>query len=238
MEKRTTVFFLFCVMLLSTYTLQAQRWDHTDDDRKVAIEVDTIQKKGYTLIWINKDKNFNASLKNDLITTFFTNYPKLVKTFNKKSRKEVTFVIDPEYKGVAATAGGIVRFSPEWFAKNPKDIDVVTHEVMHIVQAYPNDSGPWWITEGIADFIRFKYGVANLEGNWKLPEFTTTQKYTDSYRITARFFHWIESNVKKNFVKKLDKAMREKTFTEDFWKDVTGSSIDSLWSDYANNPSI
>ncbi|NQD71462.1 secretory protein [Sphingobacterium shayense] len=238
MNRTAILFFLFCIMVIPGLSLNAQSWEHTDDDRKVAFNVDTIEKKGFTLIWINKDKDFSPNLKKELITTYFQNYPKLVKTFNKESRKVVTFVIDPDYKGVAATAGGIVRYSPDWFAKNPNDIDVVTHEIMHIVQAYPNNSGPWWVTEGIADFIRFKYGVANEAGDWKLPEFSTAQKYTDSYRVTARFFHWIEKNVKKNFVKKLDKAMREKTYSEDFWKNETGESIDTLWAEYAENPKI
>src|SRR5690606_15119103 len=153
-----------------------------------AVEIDTIQKKGFTLIWINKDKNFDPELKKKLINVHFKNYPKFAKDFNPDTRKEVTFVVDPDYDGIAATAGGIVRYNPEWFVKNPNDIDIVTHEVMHIAQAYPNGAGPWWITEGIADYVRYVYGVDNESGNWKLPELNEKHKYNDSYRITARFF--------------------------------------------------
>jgi len=238
MRKNILPFLMTLALGLSAGAVKAQSWDHTDEDRKVAVEVDTLKKKGFTLIWINKDKTFNPETKKQLIDTYFINYPKLAKTYNKKTRKEVTFVIDPDYDGVAATAGGIVRYSPAWLLKHPHDIDVVTHEVMHIVQAYPNGSGPWWITEGIADYIRFKYGVANEEGNWRLPEFNDKQKYTDSYRVTARFFNWIEKNKKKNFIKKLDKAMREKTFTDEFWAKQTGKTIDELWAEYAANPVI
>ncbi|GEM68648.1 hypothetical protein SMI01S_22540 [Sphingobacterium mizutaii NBRC 14946 = DSM 11724] len=238
MRKNTLTFALSIFLGISISSSHAQSWEHTEDDRKVAVELDTLKKKGYTLIWINKDKDFSAVTKQELIDTYFTNYPKLAKKYNKKTRKEVTFVIDPEYDGVAATAGGIVRYSPNWLKKNPHDIDVVTHEVMHIVQAYPNGSGPWWITEGIADYIRFKYGVANEAGNWRLPEFNEKQKYTDSYRITARFFHWIEQHKKKNFVKKLDQAMRDQVYTDEFWARETGKTIDELWSEYASNPVI
>ncbi|MGB7527835.1 basic secretory protein-like protein [Sphingobacterium cellulitidis] len=238
MRRNTITFGISVFMAFSSTSVFAQSWEHTDDDRKVAVEIDTLKEKGYTLYWINKDKDFSAETKQELISTYFINYPKLAKTYNKKSPKEVTFVIDPGYDGVAATAGGIVRYSPKWLKKNPHDIDVVTHEVMHIVQAYPNGSGPWWITEGIADFIRDKYGVSNEAGNWRLPEFNAKQKYTDSYRITARFFKWIESHKKKNFVKKLDKAMREKTYTDAFWQKQTGKTIDELWSEYSSNPVI
>ena len=44
--------------LLFSFSLSAQdNWQHTENDRKVAVEVDSITKGGYTLIWINKDKD-------------------------------------------------------------------------------------------------------------------------------------------------------------------------------------
>lgn len=218
--------------------LAQDNWSHIEHDRMVAVDTDSITKNGYTLIWINKDKDFSPVLKEKLIHTFFVNYPKLAKTYNKKTMKKVSFVIDSDYKGVAATAGGIVRYSPEWFAKNPGDIDVVTHEVMHIVQGYPNGSGPWWITEGIADYVRFADGIDNAGANWKLPEWNASQKYTDSYRVTARFFFWIEKKVKKGFVKNLDVAMRNKTFTDGFWEKQTGKTLDELWKTYSQSPSL
>lgn len=221
---------------LSTYA--QNNWQHTEDDRKAAVDVDTLQQKGFTLYWINKDKDFNPELKQKLIDVHFKNYPKFAKDFNKDTRKEVSFVIDPDYDGIAATAGGIVRFNPVWFQKHPGDIDIVTHEVMHIAQAYPNGAGPWWITEGIADYIRYAYGVDNAGANWSLPELTQEHHYDSSYRITARFFAWIEKNKKKGFVKKLDAAMRTKTYSEDFWKNQTGSTVQELWEEYKADPNL
>lgn len=209
-----------CVMgLIACQSALAQdNWQHTEHDRQVAVDIDSITKGGYTLIWINKDKDFSPALKEKLIHTFFVNYPKLAKTYNKKTMKKVSFVIDPDYKGVAATAGGIVRYSPSWFAKNPGDIDVVTHEVMHIVQGYPNGSGPWWITEGIADYVRFVDGIDNAGANWKLPEWNAKQKYSDSYRVTARFFCWIEKRSKKDLLKILMLPCAIKHTQRDFGK--------------------
>lgn len=230
--------YTLALCLIGGQELKAQNWNHTHQDREVAVDVDSITRRGYTLIWINKDKDFNPALKKLLIEAHFKNYPRLAKIYNKNTRKDVTFVVDPDYKGVAATAGGIVRYSPAWFAKNPRDIDVVTHEIMHIVQAYPNETGPWWVTEGIADYARFVYGVDNAGANWALPDFKDTQKYTDAYRVTARFFFWIHKYVKKNFVKNLDTAMRNKTYSDDFWKNETGYTVDELWTKYSQNPKI
>ncbi|GAA4780006.1 hypothetical protein GCM10023231_03590 [Olivibacter ginsenosidimutans] len=233
-----TIFFSSALFFSTTICYGQDHWGDVSRDKQEAIAVDTISKGKYTLVFINKSASFDDGVKNRLIDVFFINYPKEAKLYNKKTRREVTFVIDPAYQGVAAAAHGIIRFNPEWFKKNPNDIDVVTHEVMHLVQAYPNDSGPGWITEGIADYVRFTLGVDNEGAHWKLPDFDEKQSYENAYRVTARFFYWIELHVKKGLLKKLDNAMRTKTYTDDFWKKNTGKSVDELWSAYARNPNI
>lgn len=202
------------------------------------VSEDSVSKNGFTLIFINKDATFDHAVQQRMIDAFFTVYPKEVKTYNKKSLKKVHMIIDPEYDGVAATSDGIVRVNPEWMHKHPGDIDVVTHEVMHIVQDYPGGSGPGWITEGIADYVRYTLGVDNAGGDWRLPDYNARQSYKDAYRVTARFFVWLEKNYEKDLVKKLDKAMRTNTYTKGFWKKETGKNVDELWAAYAANPVI
>lgn len=236
-SKPLFIAFLAGALALTSADLYAQRnWNRVTTDDATA--VDTLTKKKYTLIFIDKSPDLNPQVKERLIDAFFTTYPKEAKLYNKNTAKKVIFIVDPEYKGVAAAGGGIVRFNPEWFKSNPGDIDVVTHEVMHLVQSYPGGAGPGWITEGIADYVRFKFGVDNEGGNWRLPEFQPEHHYTDAYRITARFFHWIEQSKKKGLVKKLDDAMRTKTYNDGFWLKETGMSIDDLWAAYAANPAI
>lgn len=236
-SKPLFIAFLAGALALTSADLYAQRnWNRVTTDDATA--VDTLTKKKYTLIFIDKSPDLNPQVKERLIDAFFTTYPKEAKLYNKHTAKKVIFIVDPEYKGVAAAGGGIVRFNPEWFKSNPGDIDVVTHEVMHLVQSYPGGAGPGWITEGIADYVRFKFGVDNEGGNWRLPEFQPEHHYTDAYRITARFFHWIEQSKKKGLVKKLDDAMRTKTYNDGFWLKETGMSIDDLWAAYAANPAI
>lgn len=202
-----------------------------------AQEKEVIKKKGLTLTFINQDKSFSPELRTKMIAAFFKVYPVLQKDFNEKTAKEVTFVIDTAYKGVAATQNGIVSYSPEWFKKHPEDLDVVTHEIMHIVQDYGRTDAPWWITEGIADYVRFKYGVDNAGAKWALPAYKAGQKYQDSYRITARFFVWVEKG-HAGVIKSLDKNMRDHTYTADFWKGKTNQTLDELWAAYIANPVI
>ena len=238
MKKRIIRLLLSGILLTATIASfsQDKKWEDTDGNNMVS--VNTITKGKYTLVFINKDTAFDMKVKQRMTNAFFTVYPAEAKKYNIKTAKKVTFIIDPAYDGVAATGEGIVRFNPAWFHKHPGDIDVVTHEVMHIVQAYPNDAGPGWITEGIADYVRHKFGVDNEGADWKLPPYAAKQNYDNSYRITARFFTWIEKHYDKNFVQKLDAAMRSKKYTDEFCKNATGKTFAALWSEYGNNSAI
>ncbi|WP_134091945.1 basic secretory protein-like protein [Olivibacter sp. XZL3] len=237
--SKFNVFFLVSLFCLTFQSGFAQnQWASVEEDLRVAVSADTIQKGKYSLIFINKSSDFDVAVKQRLIDVFFINYPKEAKMYNKKTTEKVVFVIDPAYKGVAAAGGGVVRFNPEWFKKNPGDVDVVTHEVMHLVQSYPNGAGPGWITEGIADYVRFTLGVDNEGAKWSLPDFTEKHSYENAYRITARFFFWIEQNIKKGTIKKLDAAMRNNVYSDGFWEKNTGKTIDALWAEYAKNPTI
>jgi hypothetical protein len=199
---------------------------------------EVFNKKGYKLTFESQDATFSKEQKDELVETFYKVYPKLAKEYNKKTSKNVTFVIDTAYNGVAATSDDRVVFSTKYMKSHPKDIDVVTHEVMHIVQAYGESNGPGWLTEGIADYARFKFGVDNAGAKWTLPAFKATQSYENSYRITARFLAWIEKDVKPGLVKDLDSQLRDHTFTNDSWKNETGKTLDELWTAYAANPAI
>ncbi|MBI9071119.1 MAG: hypothetical protein JEY94_05955 [Melioribacteraceae bacterium] len=204
----------------------------------ITSQENSYSKFGYKLNFVNNDSTTTPEFCKKLVDTFYEVYPKLAERFNKNTAGEVTFIIDPDFIGVAATGNDTVRFSSNWFHKRPGDIDVVTHEVMHIVQAYPNNSGPWWITEGIADYARYKFGVDNEGGGWILPKVDSTQNFDNSYRITARFFAWLELNENQDLINNLDSKMRSKKYTSEFWMESTGKTIEQLWKEYLKNPEL
>ncbi|MES2627790.1 MAG: basic secretory protein-like protein [Bacteroidota bacterium] len=226
------------VLLLSasaTPLLAQDDWERIDSSK--VISADTLTNDGYTLVFVNLQKDFSEVTAKRLKETFFIVYPQEVEKYNPRSSKKVVFVIDPAYTGVAAASGKTVRFNPEWFVKNPEDIDVVTHECMHIVQQY-KDFEPGWITEGIADYVRATIGINNKAGNWTMPDVKPEQSYKNAYRVTARFFVWIEKNKKPGLVADLNEAMRKGKYTEKFWKKQTGLTVDELWNEYSKNPAL
>lgn len=198
-----------------------------------SMRVEALTRDGYSLHLVHKNADFPVEIKGRMIDTFFKVYPKLCADFNPAATKTVVFVLDGNIPYPAYASDGRIHFNGDWMRKAPgNDIDIITHETMHLVQAYPNGN-PGWVTEGIADYVRYKYGVDNKSNNWSLPAYSDKQHYTNAYRITARFFDWLEQNGHAGLVKKLDQTMRAQKYTDAFWKENTGKTIDELWADYA-----
>ena len=105
-------------------------------------------------------------------------------------------------------ANGHIVISATYLRNHPKDIDLVTHELMHVVQSYP-DGQPGWFVEGIADYVQWKYGRDYAAANWKLPRFYRNQRSTDAYVVTGRI-----------------------------WNQITGKSVHRLWKDHAANSKL
>jgi len=206
---------------------------------KVSAQGDFISNtKKPTIAIINEDAELSPSIIEGFKKIIKKVYPKLAKDFNKNARMDITVKIDTAYDGVAYANDGRVTVSSKWLHSKPNDLDLMTHEIMHIIQSYPNGAGPGWLTEGIADFVRYKYGLDNEKAGWSLTEFSDKQSYTNSYRITARFLEWVSQNYDKQIVYRLDKNLRAQTYTPELWKAYTGLDIDQLWMKYSKNPSL
>jgi hypothetical protein len=227
------------ITLSLTATAQNRNFGRNREHVKPEYPVkDSVEQNGYKLIYNSNDTTFSPEVKKVLINTFFEVYPPMVERFNKDATKRVVFAVDTTYRDIAATSGGRIVFNPQWFVRNPKDIDIVTHEVMHIIQNYGRSRVPGWVTEGIADYARYKYGLYNSEANWSLTELKPEHNYTSSYRITARFLVWLETYKDQQIVDKLDAAARQNMFDDNIWERLTGSAIDRLWADYASMPAL
>lgn len=200
--------------------------------------ISVLKQNGYKLVFFNQDKTLDTALQTRMINTFFKVYPELATEYNPRTLKEVMITIDTAYKGVAETEKGNVKISSAWMHKHPEDIDVITHEVTHIVQDYGDSVGPGWLTEGIADYARYKFGVNNYAAKWSLTPYKAGQNYDNAYRITARFLLWIEEKVKPGMVRTLDFQLRTHSYTNNSWQQLTGKMVDELWKAYTEKPEL
>lgn len=132
-------------------------------------------------------------------------------------------------KGVGASSGTKITIQSNWIEKHPEDLGLVVHELVHVIQAYPSPK-PWWITEGIADYLR--WAIYEKKPQSWFPRPKEKQGYARSYRVTAGFFLWLESGAAPGIVKKLNTAMRNRAYSADLFHAATGQSLDELWDAY------
>lgn len=103
---------------------------------------------------------------------------------------------------------------------------------MHVVQGYNYNTVPFWVTEGIADYVRSIYGLNNEKAKWELQKPVPQSHYQNGYKITARFFFWLEEQYKLEFVNELNKVAAAKAYTDNFWQAKFGKTVDELWNEY------
>jgi len=144
-------------------------------------------------------------------------------------QRRVELRIRKSDKGVGGTSGHRIGVSSSWIEKHPDDFGMIIHELVHVIQRYP-DPDPGWITEGIADYLRW----AIYEGKpqaW-FPAGRHEQGYQAGYRVAAGLFLWLETDVAPGIVKRLNTSMRNRAFDTMIFTDATGKSLDGLWADY------
>ncbi|KAL6276151.1 hypothetical protein ACE6H2_019752 [Prunus campanulata] len=157
-------------------------------------------------------------------------------TLSPSERKNVQLVtlIVENIGGVAYTSNNEIHFSAQYIQSIQPGMGnlvyefngVIFHEMTHVWQWNGNGGAPSGLIEGIADFVRLKAGYApghwvkNGEGN----------RWDQGYDVTARFLDYCES-VKTGFVADLNRKMRF-GYSVNFFKDITGRTVDQLWRDY------
>ena len=153
----------------------------------------------------------------------------------KNYSKAITLKFDKTYNGVAYSSGHTITVASSWVDKNPKDIGLVLHEMVHVIQAYPPNKFSW-LTEGIADYFRWAV-YQKKELKW-FPSTKDKQGYKKSYRYTAGFLLWLETDVSPGIITKLNSAMYQGKFTLDTFKQRTGSTLDTLWEKYSRRAKV
>jgi hypothetical protein len=152
----------------------------------------------------------------------------LLKSDGFRPADNVKLVFKKEMKGIAYTSGQTITISAHWVKAHPDDWGMVVHELTHVIQAYPGEA-PSWLTEGIADYIRyFHYEPKTPLG----PVDPRKDTYKDGYGTAARFLAWVEQKHDKEIVKKLNAALRRKQYHDKLFVKYTGKNADQLWDLY------
>jgi hypothetical protein len=163
-----------------------------------------------------------------------------------------------EWSGLAYR--GTVFLNAAWLCDHPEDLDpLLVHEMAHVAQNYPNlpywhvwqqyhylgfiaaqlfrafplDTPPCW-EEGIADYVCAKLGHTNL---WKCPQCNESYPhYTTGYSCTAAFLLYLDAACASNITCQLNAALRRGTYSDQFFVQATGKTLDALWEDFQKTP--
>ncbi len=245
MIRKTIIATLLIALALSPLSACSNNAQGTPDESVTAeettVEETTVEETTVEETLADKYLKFGESKElistktvDVLVDTFNKVYGDICDFFNDGKMLKVTYVIDPDYDGVAYASGGKIVLSKKWIKQNPNDTDCMTHELVHIAQNYGSNVCPGWITEGLADYGRAKFGLNNKKGGWSLPKYDKSQKYTDSYRVTAAFFIWLEENVDETLPKDLNDTIKAGEYRNAYFVNKTGKKIDELWQMYAD----
>lgn len=165
----------------------------------------------------------------DLMVEWYPRFVNLIPTQGFTPPNKVALVLRKSDKGIGGTSGGRIEVSSHWIEKHPDDIGLVVHELVHVIQSYPSPD-PGWVTEGVADYLRWAIYEAKPLAWFHVPQ--EAKGYRRSYQVAAGFLLWLESGPAPGIVNKLNTAMRKRAYSDDLFKKESGRSLDELWEDY------
>jgi hypothetical protein len=141
----------------------------------------------------------------------------------------IDLTIQKSDDGIAFADSNAITVSSHWVEKYPEDIGLIVHEAVHVVQLYP-EFEPGWVTEGIADYIRWHlYEKKLLE--W-FPIGEDEKGCEAAYRTTGGFFLWITIHKNADFIKILNTSMKNGEYEDSIFLQNTGNDLDALWHEY------
>ena len=163
---------------------------------------------------------------NKLADVVKKSYPQIVKVLDARevAPKKVTVVFKRDIKPPAYCSGSKIVVKRDWIVKYPDDVGCVVHELVHVAQTGYRKA-PEWICEGIADYVRFYVCGPNTDNTVFDP---AKIKYDDSYRISANFFNYLETE-RPGTVRELNRLCRQGGYDKKtFWTGRFGKTLDDL----------
>ncbi|WP_394847628.1 RICIN domain-containing protein [Pendulispora brunnea] len=142
-------------------------------------------------------------------------------------------MIFKECDGVAYVSGTTATGCAKFFREHGDDFGAMVHESVHIIQQYRGNT-PGWVTEGIADFMRYY-----IYQPYSVGRPARDAHYTQGYGEAAWLFNYIVRSYDSSFVRRLNEAARNGTYSDDIFKTVTpqrDKTLDGLWAEAQAQP--
>ncbi len=232
--KKTILLVMFFVLLITTHNVagahrgkQAANHSRYAFDKKIICAADIGESPAmadFAKKLVELCGNTAPKIKKKLIRDNFVPPKKISLTFKKK----VCFNGDQDCYP-AATIGSQILLSEEYFSKNLDDTGAVVHEIVHVIQSYPNEA-PGWLREGIADYIRYqlKFTSKTSFPHCNSPEYP----YFDSgYWCSAAFFGYIAREYDDDVIAQLNQSLRQNNYSDALFVTFKKKSAEQLWAE-------
>ena len=174
-----------------------------------------------------------ADKAGQVVTKYFPIFDKLLETEGFLPETEISIVFR-KMDGVAFASGTQIVISADWIRRQPGDLGMVAHELVHVIQRYPGRGQgqglPFWAMEGLTDYIRHVHFEPEVPMRPVDPD---RANYTDAYQITGGFFMYIVDTYDRDFIVKLNEMGRKRTYSEDIFEASTGKALTDIWAEYA-----
>ena len=169
-----------------------------------------------------------AASAQTMASTCLSAYPKIEALLGKSKYKAPHKVVyDSVYpKDIALTSAGTVHLTISYFRQHPTDKGVLVHELSHVAQGYPA-TAPGWLTEGTADYVRWKLGYTPAS----YFKCTSTTRYNSGYQCTGVFLNYVVKKYPALTIPALSSTLRAGTYTDAYFKTKTGKSVSTLYAD-------
>ena len=167
-------------------------------------------------------------------------YPRLTGLFASEGFRppeEIRFDFKSGIDCPAYTSGNRITFNRAWIGGKPDDLGCAIHELFHVVQGGYRKA-PGWLTEGIADYVRF-YLYEPATRGCDMDLLSREARYDGKYRISANFLDFVERR-HPGVVKELNALCRQGTYDEEtYWPKRTGRTVKELereWKKQGEGP--
>ena len=145
--------------------------------------------------------------------------------------------------GEARPEIGRIYLNSDYLTNSPEGQEhldkVLVHEMTHLVEqyrsrrflflTYQEPARVFW-GEGIANYAFYKLIGTN---GWDCPECNVRYPhYTSGYTCAGAFLLFLEARYGSNVVPQLNTALRQRSYTDEFFAQATGLSLDELWTEF------
>lgn len=160
-------------------------------------------------------------------------YKNVFDYFNDGIYEDVTLRFTKNDYSPAYSDSRDVYLASEHMLANAKDVDCITHELIHCAQNHISVGEYVWLMEGLTDYGRYLFGLYNEDCGWALADYHPGQHYTDSYTVTAAFLKYVTDNYCEELPHIINRMFKNpQGYDDTIWEKNTGYTLEKLWELY------